>query len=115
MNKIKVCDLVDNGLSEKNGIILRNKILEYLEKDDKVTLDFSNITLFATPFFNSFIGYFVLKINPEKTKEKIIITNISELGKDTYNHSYENAVYIYNKKININQIGKITSETINED
>lgn len=117
MNTIRICEFVDNGLSEKNGLIIREKILEYLNKYDDVILDFSNITLFATPFFNSFIGYFVLQINPEKTKEKIKIINISNLGMDTYNHSYENAVYILNKKLKekeIEEIGKITSNNINE-
>lgn len=115
MNTIQINKLVDNGLSEKNGLIIREKILEYLKDYDKVILDFSNITLFATPFFNSFIGYFVLQINPEETKQKIKIINISELGKDTYKHSFENAVYIYTRKRNTAEIGKITSEVINED
>lgn len=117
MNIIKICEFVDNGLSEKNGLKIREKILETLTKNNEVILDFSNITLFATPFFNSFIGYFVLQINPENTKEKIKIINISDLGRDTYNHSYENAVYIRNKKLKEKEkkeIGKITSNNINE-
>ncbi len=115
MNTIRICELVDNGLSETNGLRIREEILKYFKEYDEVILDFSNITLFATPFFNSFIGYFVLQINPEKTKEKIKIINISDLGKDTYTHSYENAAYIYNKKINTEEIGKITSDNISED
>lgn len=114
MNTIIVSNFISNGLSEKNGLILREKISEFLEKDQEVILDFSNITLFATPFFNSFIGYFVLKMNPDIVKEKIKIVNISELGQDTYKHSYENATFFYNKKINTEKIGKITSDNISE-
>lgn len=113
MNIIKVKELIDNGLSETNGLILRAKILEIIQKsEDKVILDFSDINLFATPFFNSFIGYFVLQYNPEKVKEIIEIINISDLGKETYIHSYNNAKNIYIKNSDTEKIGKITENTI---
>lgn len=113
MNTIKVKELINNGLSETNGLILRKKIQELLDNStEKVILDFSGITLFATPFFNSFIGYFVLQYNPNKVEELIELTNISDLGKETYNHSYNNAKNIYIKKINTDDIGKITQNNI---
>ncbi|MEG0529065.1 MAG: STAS-like domain-containing protein [Bacilli bacterium] len=113
MNTIKVKELVDNGLSETSGLILRKKIQELLNNSTKkIILDFSGITLFATPFFNSFIGYFVLQYSPERVDELIEITNISDLGKETYNHSYSNAKNIYNKKIDTEEIGEIVKSNI---
>lgn len=113
--KIIISDLISNGLSEKNGFLLREKILEHMKNNNenlKIVLDFTNITLFATPFFNSFIGYFVLNFGPEKVTETIKIENITPLGYETYTHSYNNAVYIYNRKIDVNQVGQITKNNI---
>ena len=92
---ICVKKLFTNGLTENNGLILRNKIEEYLNKNDdieKIIIDFDEITLFATPFFNASIGYFVIKLGPEKFNKKIKLINKTKLCDETYKHSYENAV-----------------------
>lgn len=113
--KLIVSDLIKNGLSENNGLLIREKIekiLEEIKEGDSIVLNFKDITLFATPFFNSSIGYFLLKLGPEKFNKIFKLEEISELGKSTYQHSYENAVEIYTKKIDTDVIGKITESNI---
>lgn len=113
MNTIKVKEIISNGLSESDGLLIREKIKDLLEiSKDKIVLDFSGINLFATPFFNSFIGYFVIQYSPEKVSELIELKNISELGKETYQHSFNNAKNFYYKNINTDNIGKIVQNTI---
>ena len=107
--KISVSKLIENGLTESNGIILRKKMEEELEKineEDIIILNFKNISLFATPFFNASIGYFVLKLGKEKFDKIFKLDEISELGLNTYKHSYDNAVEMYNKKIDTKKLGK---------
>lgn len=110
---IIVKNLITNGLSESDGLLLRKKILDLLKKsEEKIILDFSEINLFATPFFNSFIGYFVMQYGPTKVSDLIELSNISELGKETYQHSFNNAKNFYQKNINIDNIGKIVEKNI---
>lgn len=113
--RIIISEIINNGLTENNGLILRNKIetvLKELSVNDTIILDFKNLNLFATPFFNASIGYLVLKLGPENFIKIFKLEEISELGKNTYQHSYENAVEMYNKKTNIEIIGKITKSNI---
>jgi len=113
--KVIVSKYIKNGLTESNGLILRaemEKILQNLSKEDTIVLDFSDIVLFATPFFNSSIGYFILKLGPKKFDGIFRIEKISELGKDTYKHSYENAVDRFNKETDMDIVGKITKSSI---
>ena len=113
--KIMVSELIKNGLTESNGLILREKIQKIMEElceEDKIILNFKEITLFATPFFNVSIGYFVLELGPEKFDKIFKLEQISQLGKNTYQHSYENAIEMYNRKINIEVIGEITKNNI---
>lgn len=115
--EIKVSKHIDNGLTESNGLILRKLIsakLQEIKDDDCIVLNFENIDLFATPFFNSSIGYFVDFLGKEKFDAIIKLDKISELGMDTYQHSYNNAVDKYNKTKDETKIGEITKSNIEE-
>lgn len=113
--RLIISDFIKNGLTECNGLIIREKIeqiLKEIDDGDIIILNFNNITLFATPFFNSSIGYILLKLGPKKFDEIFKLEEISELGKNTYQHSYENAVEIYTKQTDTNMIGQITKNNI---
>ena len=112
--KINVSELIENGLTESNGFLLREKIAELLKEIEEGTiiLNFRDITLFATPFFNASIGFFVLKLGPDKFDKIFKLEEITDLGLSTYQHSYDNAVEIYNKNMNIDLVGEITKHNI---
>lgn len=115
--EIRVSKHVDNGLTETNGLLLRKAIndkLENIEEDDVIVLNFEDIDLFATPFFNSSIGYFVTFLGKEKFDKTFKLDNISDLGMNTYQLSYDNAVERYNKEKDEEKIGKITKNNIEE-
>lgn len=115
MNKIiMIKDIAPIAMTEDAGLTLRKKMQEALDEQYKVVLDFEGIELFATPFFNSSIGYFVLQYSPDKFSEKIQVENLSELGSQTYEHSYQNAVSVFENKTDVVRVGKITAETIDE-
>lgn len=113
MNEIiRVEQIAPIAMTEESGIKVREKIAEAFEEKKQVILDFTNVSLFATPFFNASIGYYIIKLTPEKALSDIVTDNLSLLGKETYEHSVENARRIHDKKDNPELIGKITAETI---
>ena len=109
---IRIKDFTDNALSENSGTVLRSKIIELQSKNvEEIKLDFSGITLFTTMFFNASIGFFI--INGKKDLiDKIELLNITQLGKRTYQHSYDNAVYILNNSAKKEEINKIINDGI---
>lgn len=114
MVNVKISDVSRYAMTEEDGIKLRNIIIEEIEKDNNVTLDFSNITLFATPFFNSSIGFMYLKLNEEYDK-RIFVTNLTTLGETTYQHSIDNAKKSLYGKQSEDDIGEITKKTIEQN
>lgn len=100
------------ALTESDGLKLRNAIEHILKNGSAVTLDFSGISLFATMFFNASIGHLVMTISPEKCDELIHITNISELGRDTYVHSFENAKAVFHQYGDLKKIAEVTASNL---
>ena len=94
MTKIMVKDLCQYAIFEQDGIRLREEILRYYGKGNTIILDFTDISLFATMFFNASIGWLVLKDGTEVVSDNIIYTNLSDLGQTTWKHSFENAVEV---------------------
>lgn len=117
MSNIIISEITKYALTEDDGRILRNLIKERLTYNDVVNLDFSDVKVFATPFFNSSIGYFFINLDQDEFERKINLLNLSELGKNTYLHCIENAKIVKSKEKNFDKdaIGKITTESINND
>lgn len=96
MKIIKIKEISETALSETDGKILRELILDSIDeiRQEGVKLDFEGVHLFATMYFNSSIGFLVLNESPDFVRNKIILSNLSSLGKNTYHYSYENAAHI---------------------
>lgn len=112
MNKIMVNQLTKMAMTESEGLKLRKEIEKFIEKEDKIVIDFSGISLFATMFFNASIGHFVMNLSPEKCDNIFELINLSELGAETYSHSFENAKTMYYDKHQESVIGDITQNNI---
>lgn len=105
---IKVSDYTKTALSADDGVVIRNQILSVSDPDEEITLDFSGITLYATMFFNAFIGYFVLNSKKDLVDDRIKLENISALGQRTFEHSYNNAVFVKNNSVDMETAVKET-------
>jgi hypothetical protein len=112
MQTINARDITVMALTETDGLKLRAAIEETLKKDEAVTLDFSGISLFATMFFNASIGHLIMTLSPKKCDELIHVVNISDLGMETYIHSFENAKAIYEQYGNLRKIVEVTTSNI---
>lgn len=112
--EIRISSIAQMAMTEDAGLQLRKEMQAAMEQSQSVVLDFEGIELFATPFFNASIGYFVMKLSPEQYKMQVRVVNLSDLGKETYAHSFQNAVAVYENDINLEMIGKITEETLEQ-
>lgn len=91
---VKVINYVKNAFSDSDAKILDPIIEKEFAEHDSVTLDFTGIRFYTTLFFNNSICKYILLWGKEKFDEKFYIQGLSEIGKDTYLHSYENACQI---------------------
>lgn len=101
MKAIMVNEFITSAFSQEKALILRKVIEENLAKEDKIVLDFSGITKFTTLFFNFSTGYYISLLGPTVYNNKISLVNLSDLGKSTYDSSYENAAEKYEPNKNI--------------
>lgn len=113
MKELIISSFVPMAMTEKQGMVIRNEIEKYIKIEDVIILDFSNIHMYATMFFNAIIGYYARVLTPQGCIEKIKLSNISDLGQDTFNHSFENAKVVIKNK-NSDEIADITAQTISE-
>lgn len=115
MNNILVKEISPFALAEEDGIVLFNAISEKLDAGETVQVDFSEINLFATPFFNASLGAVILKYGIEKFDERVAVVGLDDLGMETYNHSRDNALLFLKNKVNLSEVGKNVSNAINEE
>ncbi|MBQ6005613.1 MAG: STAS-like domain-containing protein [Selenomonadaceae bacterium] len=91
---IVVRDYINSGFTqddaEKISDILKAG-LPKLSEGDAISFDFSNVKFFTTLFFNFAFTSLLKEMPFEEYSKKIILENLSEVGKRAYEHSLENA------------------------
>ena len=93
---IKVSDYIKTGFSANDAEQLLRIIEPMVEKSEKIQIDFSDIKIFTTLFFNIALTKYIVQLGVEKYEEMFEILNLSDVGKSTYQHSFDNAVEYYN-------------------
>ena len=96
--KLIVKDIVGpNAISMQSGHLLYEQIDKTILAGEHVELDFEGVSLFASPFFNASIGFLLKDINVDDLKSRLVILNISEVGRQLLNHAIANAIKFYQK------------------
>lgn len=96
MNPIIVKQLVGvNAISMGSGRKLRDEILREWERSSKIVIDFSGIEIFASPFFNSGIGFLLKDSDISTLQSKLVFEGISDHGRRLLNLVIENAIRFY--------------------
>jgi len=93
--KIEAKEHISSGFSAKDAEIISLIINKGLESEKSVEIDFKDIRYFTTLFFNLALTSLLDKMSNEEYQSRIKIINLSEVGQETYEHSYENAVEYY--------------------
>lgn len=96
METIVVKNYIDTAFSLDDAKRLQEPIESALQSTSKINIDFTGIEYFTTLFFNNAITKYVVRLKPDEYKMRINIVGLSELGKTTYSHSYDNALDYYN-------------------
>lgn len=85
----------DSALTLEDGQNLYELIKPSLENGEKVCLDFSGISLFASLFFNAAVGQLLKDFRPDSLNTLLSIQAISPTGSETMRRSIENAKSFY--------------------
>ena len=87
---------IKTGFSANDAECLLSVIEPIVDRNEVVQIDFSDIKIFTTLFFNIALTKYVVQLGPQKYTEMFKVLNLSEVGQSTYQHSFENAVEYYN-------------------
>lgn len=109
MKMIKVKNISSLCLGEQDGMKLRQEIEDGLQARETVCIDFEEIKMFATPFFNISVGYYIGKLGIEQYEKCIKVINLSIFGESVYKRVYDNAVSYYESSVQ-KKIDVIVSE-----
>lgn len=105
---IHITQITPYALSEEDGTKLYKKINKELPKGE-IAVDFSGISLYAPPFFNAAFGRLITENGPD-VFEKIKITNLDDLGKETLEHTQKQVIEFSGK--NTKRFGEIVEKNI---
>ncbi|CAK3063611.1 MULTISPECIES: STAS-like domain-containing protein [Vibrio] len=96
MLNVKVFDLVGkNAISMQSGTKLNNAISSALIEGQIVEIDFSGVSLFASPFFNASVGVLLKDMTIEQLMERMKIVNCNDIGLSLLNTVIQNAIHYY--------------------
>lgn len=93
---IKANEYIKTGFSANDAECLLAVIEPKVSRGEKIQVDFSDIKIFTTLFFNIALTRYIVELGPEKYTEMFQVLNLSEVGESTYQHSFDNAVEYYN-------------------
>lgn len=107
MNTIIVSSFTDEAASKTKGLLLKSQLNNLINSGEKdISIDFSGITKFASPFFNNSFAALAL-IYGFSTINSIKIDNISDIGLNTYQTSMNNAKMVSDNQECVAEINQI--------
>lgn len=86
---------IQTGFSSDDAEKLLSVIHPLVEKKEKIVIDFSNVKIFTTLFFNNALAKYLVELGPEEFEKLFEIKNLSDVGSTTYQHSLDNAREYY--------------------
>lgn len=102
--ELRVFDIVGKRcITKENGQRIFEKIHPVLLKGDSVTLDFTGVEQFASPFFNYAIGQLLVDMKSEDFEKLLFIDNLVNDGQFVVKRVIENAKN-YHRDINYKDV-----------
>ncbi len=116
MSTIKVFDIVGkNAISLQSGTKLYKEISPILLQKNNLVVDFENVTLFASPFFNASIGLLLKNLTIEELQQYMKPINLSDVGKELLNLVLANAIDFYSNDKKISDALDNSSANLDSD
>src|SRR5437899_13092775 len=88
----------ENALTLEDGQSIYDRIKPELANRRNVELDFSGVTVFASPFFNAAIGQLLKDFKPEDLNRLLRVVNLIPAGHDVLKRVIENAKQYYSSE-----------------
>jgi|TARA_R110002126_G_scaffold195957_3_gene343856 hypothetical protein len=105
MKSIKVFNIVGkNAISIQAGRKLHHELENDILKGNKIELNFQEVEVFASPFFNSSIGVLLKDRSIDELLSLLTIINLEGTGKDLLNHVITNALRFYDSSQSVTQV-----------
>lgn len=95
-----------SALTQEQGDIIYNEITAAFDKQEIITLDFSNVESMISPFLNNAIGQLYGKYNSEYIQKHLQLKNFPPAKNSTLNIVINNAKSFYANKETFSQIAK---------
>ena len=85
----------ENCISYPSGKAILDRILPELRAGNEVTLNFSGVSVFASPFFNMAIGTLFKEFSREDLSSRLHFEGLNEAGKTILKRVIENSEKYY--------------------
>jgi len=96
MKKWNILDLVEKYcMTMEDGEKVYDLIHPELKAGRPVELDFSGVTVFASPFFNAAFGSLLEDLTPEDLDRLLKVSNLTPVGRDTLKLVIDNSARYY--------------------
>ena len=106
---IRICSFSKEGASKTKGLVLKEKLEKGIIQHESITVDFTGVDCYASPFFNNSFAALALKYGFEVI-EKIKLENLSFVAQETYQTSMDNAKMLLSRPDFVNQMNLIIQE-----
>ena len=110
MANILLSDITNEAASRTSGIKLKEVLLDKVEKENEIIVDFNGIERYASPFFNNSFAALYIALEPTQSK-KIKVMNISDVGRLIFDTSINNAKFLLSNPDYKEKIDLITGQT----
>lgn len=87
-----------NAVSMESGSVLYTIIFNEMQQNDKkIVIDFGDLNLIASPFFNASISYLLKDYSIQDVLKRLELVNLPDYARKILNVSIQNALEHYNK------------------
>lgn len=105
MNLIVIKDEINkkDAINSKEGSLIFEKIKPFVEKKEKVVIDFTDIDLVLSTFLNPAIGQLYFLFDKDKVDYTLEYSNLMDVDKETLDKVIQNAINKKESKPSINE------------
>jgi len=94
--KILVQELVgENAITLEDGDKIYKNIFPALKSEEKISIDFVGVKVFASPFFNAAIGKLLRDFTTDTLNRLLSFLNLNSVGSDVLKRVIENSKQFY--------------------
>ena len=72
-------------ITREDGLVIANKLIQAMEKEENITIDFDNILIASVSFFDEAFGKLAFKYSKDTLVKKLTFENIEEFDRALLN------------------------------